>query len=380
MATGQMSMLRHFLTANQPLLITGKPGTGKTFTIYDEVVRKQGGFLITVLGSVREPTDIAGYPYKTQDSGVKIDAPHYAKMAIDALQSGNYPLVAIFFDELRRVVPAVQAALLRVVLERVVGDVQLPQEIRMIAASNSSTDGGWPLESALANRMGHVSWDVDPELWKMGMTSGEFRPLAPMSPEAMAQLGSERSYIASFINARSDMLLDYPNDEEKRDGAWPSPRSWDMAAHVLSTAPQDDRNLRLNIIAASVGMNAAVQFVEWLNAADLPSAEDVLSGKVTDIVDLPRPDRTYAIVSNAIGYAMRKLNDPATTNAFDMAESAWRVLANANDHGAADIATAFIHKLYEVVVECPHRDLNDKANDGEYMSKFQPILEAAGLM
>lgn len=376
----QMDMMRHFLKANQPLLVTGKPGTGKTFTIYDEIVKKQGGFLITVLGSVREPTDIAGYPYKTQDSGVKIDAPHYAKLAVEALESGNYPIVAIFFDELRRVVPAVQAALLRVFLERAVGDVQLPQAIRMIAASNPSTDGGWPLESALANRMGHIKWDIDPDAWKMGMTAGEFRPLAPMDDASMQRLGTERSFVASFMNARSDMLLQYPDDEEKRDGAWPSPRSWDMAAHVLSTAEPSDRNLRLNIIASSVGMDAAVQFVEWLNAADLPSAEDVLSGKVTDIVDLPRPDRTYAIVSNAIGYAMRKLNDASTTNAFEISEAAWRVLSEVNDKGAADISSAFIHKMYEVTVSCPHPGLLDKANDGAYMAKFQPILQAAGLL
>lgn len=379
MATQQMQLLRHFLKANQPILITGQPGTGKTFTMYDEVVKRQGGYLITVLGSVREPTDIAGYPYKTQDSGVKIDAPFYAREAMAALDSGKYPLVVVFFDEIRRTVPAVQAALLRVMLERVVGDVQMPKEIRMVAASNPSTDGGWPLESALANRMGHVSWDIDPELWKLGMSSNDFRTLAPMDKASLDNLGTERALIASFINARTDMLIAYPANEEARDGAWPSPRSWDMAAHVLSTVDKTDRNLRLDVIASSVGMDAAVQFLEWLDAADLPTPQDVLNGKVTQIVDLARPDRTYAIVANSLGYAMRRLNDPTITEplAEATAEAGWQVLAKVNDGGAADIATAFVVKFYDTVRECKW-SLTDKAQDGAYMSRFGAILKAAG--
>jgi MoxR-like ATPase len=375
----QDKMLDHFLKANQPLLITGSPGTGKTFSIYDTVVRKMGGFLITVLGSTREPVDIAGYPYKTQDSGVKIDAPHYAKVAIQAIESGKYPIVAIFFDELRRVVPAVQAALLRVFLERAVGDVQLPQEIRMLAASNPSSDGGWALESALANRMGHVQWDIDTEAWKMGMIANEFRTLAPLPAGAMDNLGRERGLIAAFISARSDLLLAYPENEELRDGAWASPRSWDMAAHVLTTVPEDDRSTRLDIIAATVGMPNAVQFLEWLDAADLPTAEDVISGKFTDIVDLARPDRTFAIISNAVGYIMRHLNDAATTNAKELTEAGWRILANANNAGAADISAAFIGKLYEVAKSCSHDVGDDITNNAEYMRQFRPLLEAAGL-
>lgn len=377
--TQQIELLRHFLDANQPILITGKPGTGKTFTVYDEIVKKQGGFLITVLGSVREPTDIAGYPYKTQDSGVKIDAPHYAKVAMEAVESGKYPIVAIFFDELRRVNPAVQAALLRVFLERAVGDVQLPQEIRMLAASNPATDGGWPLESALANRMGHVLWDIDVDGWKEGMSANEFRVLAPMSVSNLDKLGAERALIASFINARSDMLLTYPREEELRDGPWPSPRSWDMSAHVLTSVDPKNRSLRLDVIAASVGMDAAVQFVEWLDAADLPTPEDVLNGVAQNIVDLSRPDRTYAIVNNTIAYVMRKLNDPTTINAKQLAMAAWKLLADVNDGGAADIATAFVVKFYEIARDCPH-DVDNMTTQNSYMARFVPVLTAAGMI
>ena len=42
----------------------------------------------------------------------------------------------LFLDELTTAPPAVQAAMLRVVLERAVGDLALPREIRIVAAAN----------------------------------------------------------------------------------------------------------------------------------------------------------------------------------------------------------------------------------------------------
>lgn len=375
-----INLMRHFLKANIPFVITSKPGAGKTSAIQAEVEDVQGGKVITVLGSVREPTDIVGMPYRGEN-GVLIAAPQWANEAIAAYESGNYPLVVVFFDELRRVVPAVQNALLRVMLERVVGDKALPKEIRMVAASNPSTDGGWPLESALANRLGHISWSVNPDEWRMGMISGDYRPLAPMPRELMDRLNIESASIAAFIGTRADMLAVYPENEEKRDGAWPSPRSWHMAAHVLAGVAPTERATRLDIIASCVGTDAAVQYLEWLDAADLPPTEDVISGKFTQIVDPYRPDRTYAITANAIAYVIRTLNstDTLPSVAEAVAEAGWRILAAVNDGGAADIATSFIPKLYTVSRDCPHYVGHDRALDAQYMSKFRPLLEAAGM-
>src|SRR5207248_8810483 len=47
----------------------------------------------------------------------------------------------LFLDELTTAPPAVQAAMLRVVLERVVGDVTLPPAVRVVAAANPPRAG-----------------------------------------------------------------------------------------------------------------------------------------------------------------------------------------------------------------------------------------------
>src|SRR5262249_29844746 len=55
----------------------------------------------------------------------------------------------LFLDELTTAPPAVQAAMLRVVLERAVGDVELPAAVRVVAAANPAGQAadGWELAS-----------------------------------------------------------------------------------------------------------------------------------------------------------------------------------------------------------------------------------------
>lgn len=370
---GQRELLRHYLAANQPVVQTGIPGIGKTFGVEDEIVHQRHGYLVTVIGSIREPSDIAGWPYRTPD-GVKLDAPYYAKLATQAYESGDYPIVAIHFDELRRVVPATQNAILRVFLERVVGDVQLPAEIRMLASSNSASDGGWPLESALANRLGHIDVQVDHDLFQRGFITNSFRLLAPMEPTYTERLAGERAGIAAFLKHRSDLLLDYPKDDERRDGPWPSPRSWDMAAHVLSTTDPSERNLRLNVIATAVSTPVAVEYLNWQEAQDLPDPAEVLSGKVKDIVDQARPDRTYAIFSAALSLAFTALESKEAGKAQKSWDDGWKLISRVKQSGAADIAGAFVPEFYHRGEGSSHK-LRDP--DAE-ISEFADLLERAG--
>ena len=70
----------------------------------------------------------------------------------------------LFLDELSTAPPAVQAALLRVVLERRVGALQLPAgAVRIVAAANPRVGAadGWELSPPLANRFVHLYWMHD---------------------------------------------------------------------------------------------------------------------------------------------------------------------------------------------------------------------------
>src|SRR4029453_7190258 len=106
--------------ARVPVLLWGSPGTGKT-----SVVRALGESLgwpvEVVIGSIREPADFAGLPV-VADGAVEMAPPAWARRLFEAGEG------LLFLDELTTAPPAVQAAMLRVVLERVVGDLALTRE------------------------------------------------------------------------------------------------------------------------------------------------------------------------------------------------------------------------------------------------------------
>ena len=90
----------------------------------------------------------------------------------------------LFLDELSTAPPAVQAALLRVVLERIVGDLTLPTDVAVVAAANPPEQAadGWDLSAPLANRLCHLNWDIDPRAVADGLAGGWAPPPVPALP------------------------------------------------------------------------------------------------------------------------------------------------------------------------------------------------------
>src|SRR3984885_1975060 len=116
------------ISAGVPVLLWGSPGTGKTSAVLG-LAERSGWPCEVVIGSIREPTDFGGLPVVVEGE-VRLAPPSWAKRLVAA----GYGL--LFLDELTTAPPAVQAAMLRVVLERVVGDLVLPEDVRVVAAAN----------------------------------------------------------------------------------------------------------------------------------------------------------------------------------------------------------------------------------------------------
>jgi MoxR-like ATPase len=125
------------VAARVPVLLWGAPGTGKT-----SAIRAMAGAMDlpceTVIASIREPSDFAGLPIVVGGE-VRFAPPAWARRLAEAGRG------VLFLDELSTAPPAVQAALLRVVLERAVGDLTLPDEVAVVAAANPPEQAadGW---------------------------------------------------------------------------------------------------------------------------------------------------------------------------------------------------------------------------------------------
>jgi MoxR-like ATPase len=221
--------------ARVPALLWGGAGLGKSSAV-QEMAAAAGLLCETVIASIREPSDFAGLPIVTEGGKTVSFAPPSWAERLSSAGGG-----VLFLDEISTAPPAVQAALLRVVLERTVGDLALPDEVSVVAAANPPEQAadGWDISPPLANRFCHLDWDLQASEWADGILAGFRQPAVPVLPaeRMQAEVIAARATVGAFVGARPQLLHAHPGNEAASGRAWPSPRSWDMAARLLAAAP-----------------------------------------------------------------------------------------------------------------------------------------------
>ncbi|GLZ05162.1 ATPase AAA [Actinomadura sp. NBRC 104412] len=328
----QLEALALAVTANLPVLLWGEPGIGKSAGM-EQLAAGLDLPLETVIASVHEPSDFAGLPIIGDDpasTGVPMAPPDWAVR----LASAGRGLV--FFDELSSAPPAVQAALLRVVLERRVGSLALPEPVRVVAAANppSSAADGWHLSPPLANRFVHLRWTHEPRTVARGMAGTWPSVSIPVVDPAKATgaVARARGAISGFLTARPGLAHHLPADAEARGGPWPSPRTWEMALRLLAVGYATDASpegLSAAIVGA-IGDGAGIELLSYLEALDLPDPNRVLANP--DAFKLPkRGDRQLAFLTSVVA----AVQGDVTRRRW---EAGWEVLAKAVDAGVPDVA------------------------------------------
>jgi len=358
------------VAANVPVLLWGAPGTGKT-SVIKAMAAAAGLRCETVIASIREPADFAGLPI-VRNAGGANGATGYPQVAFAppswavALSEAGEGLV--FFDEISTAPPAVQAALLRVVPERTVGDLTLPDAVAVVAAANPPEQAadGWELSPPLANRFCHLDWPVDARTVAEGFAGGwqTPRPQA-ITPGWEEQISIIRSWIAGFITVRPTLALAVPDDAAGAGRAWPSPRTWDMAARLYAAAQGADAGELATslLVRGCIGPGPGVEFLTWLAESDLPDPEAVLADP--DSFVLPdRGDRQYAVLAS-IAAAV------AGNATADRWERGWRAFGRAGLM-APDVAAAAARTLA--------RARPAGAPVPPEVTAFLPLLKDAGLV
>ena len=325
------------LAAGVPVLLWGDPGTGKTHTI-EAFARRCGWRTVSVIASIHDPTDFAGLPVRT-DAGVVFEPPAWAKRAAQLNATS-----LVFFDEVNTATPATQNALMRVVLEGRVGDLELGQGVRFAAAANppAQNSAAWDLSAPLANRFAHLSWPVSFEDWKAGYLGGwpDPEPL-DIDPAAVDPYSRElvRLLQASFLATRPALVCEVPDNATPPRG-WPSPRSWERLAECLAIADTvgvtDD--VRLVVACALIGDGAAAEYLAYLRNLDLPDPADLLAHPAR-FGELQRSDQQFAALDAVVAAAAA---DPKRW------QDAFKVCIVAAGCGAPDVAASAAMRLADI--------------------------------
>lgn len=327
----QLEALTLAVSADLPVLLWGEPGIGKTAAL-TQLATTLDLPLTTVIASVHEPSDFSGLPVLGDDpatDGVPMAPPDWAVRLVRAGRG------LLFLDELSTAPPAVQAALLRLVLERRVGALALPPGVRIVAAANprSSAADGWELSPPLANRFVHLTWTHDPDVVVRGLGGTWPRAVLPaldggVLPEAVA---FARRAVCGLLGARPALVHQLPSTEARRGGAWPSPRSWDMALCLtaFATAAGVSRDVLSLLVRGTVGDGPGLELLSYLDRMDLPDPEDLLADPAH--AELPERGDLRQAALDAVVAAVRA--HPGR----ERWDAAWTLLARAASTGAPDL-------------------------------------------
>ena len=318
--------------SGRPLLVWGKPGCGKTASIR-AYAKSRGIHVEELIAAIREPSDFLGLP-QVIEGQTRFCPPDWA------VRLAEKPGI-LFLDELSTAPPAVQAALLRVALERHVGDLALHEKTWVVAAANPTecSAGGFELAAPLANRFLHVEFPLDAADWTEQFPSYWGKPPASDTSEYR----NARAAIASFIRRRPDLLHALPEDPEQRQRAWPSPRSWDYGAQILASIGSYRSAEASELLAAAVGATAAAECCVYLRDLDLPAPEEILQAG-SQWRRLKRLDQDWAALSAMVAYV---LSNPSKQNW----EAAWNVLVAVSKQSGADVAIVAARTLKRLAEE-----------------------------
>ncbi|MFF8481810.1 AAA family ATPase [Streptomyces antibioticus] len=327
----QLEALTLAVAADLPVLLWGEPGIGKTAAL-TQLATELELPLTTVIASVHEPSDFSGLPVVGDDpaeQGVPMAPPEWAVRLVRAGRG------LLFLDELSTAPPAVQAALLRLVLERRIGSLRLPPGVRIVAAANprSSAADGWELSPPLANRFVHLHWAHDHEVVVRGLGGVWPRATLPrLDPDRLPEaVDFARRAVCGLLAARPTLVHRLPSAETRRGGPWPSPRSWDMTLSLIAfaTAAGSSREVLSMLVRGTVGDGPGLELLASVDRMDLPDPESVLADPAG--AELPeRGDLRQAVLDGVVA-AVRGRPDRARWDA------AWAVLVRALETGAPDL-------------------------------------------
>lgn len=282
--------IRSSIRTGRPLFIWGKPGVGKSKIVAAEC-EALGFDVIDWRLCLMDSVDLRGVP-SVVDGRTRWNPPAELPDAISA-KNKRKPLVILFDEYMQGEIPTVNASS-SLVLDRMLALYRLPDDVRMIAASNRIEDRASTqrVPTHIANRFDHATMEVDAQEWVSWAKTGGIDPR-----------------VIAFIKYRPTLLHVF--DPASKEVAFASNRSWEFLSDKLKDLEQVgdlakmEHAEKAENFAGNVGIAQGTEFAGFL--AILHQLIDIDSILLSpDKAGVPQdPSVLYALV-----YALLDRTDP----------------------------------------------------------------------
>jgi hypothetical protein len=199
----------------------------------------------------------------------------------------NKPVI-VMLDEIGKAMKAVKNVLLTLMLEKRIGDVQLPEGSIVFGTTNLSTDGvGDSLEAHARNRVCFVTvrkphagfngdGSVDSDSWGAWALDND------IAPEIIAWVKQFPQSLESYTDkAQSDNPYIF-NPTRAGQTAFVTPRSLEKASHIAKKRPMLGESVTISALAGTIGESAARDMQAFFTVVDkLPTWDAIMQSPDT---------------------------------------------------------------------------------------------------
>lgn len=363
----------------------GPPGGGKTAK-KKALARAMKAQLEITIPSVREPSDYFGLNIPVEGNGLKVEPPGWAVRAANAAKAGKPSWV--LHDEISTAAPAVQAALLRVMLEGVVGELHM-DGVKQFAAANppDQAAGGWEMALPLANRFTHLIAPTPSSKewtdWLLGESKADEEAAALADRFDLAEwekcFERAKALFAGFLrHFRTTVWEDPAKVQGRFPMAYCTPRTMEGAVRLYATCLHLDSLDRAEpLLSGTVGESVATKFLAWVREADLPDPEALLAKPESWKPDPNRDDRTFAVLTAvAVAATDKSYKDKKYLERW---VAAWKVIDKTISATSSKDLVIIAGRKLAARENRPKEGLKDQTVRNT-VSKLADVIQASGLM
>lgn len=279
-----ITFLITMLVANQPTMIWGQPGVGKS-----DAATLVGRILEYIYHDIRpltmERIDLLGIPFVEVIEDTNIT--RWAHPGLLPRQNSNAKHL-INIEEITSAKNDMQSSLFQLVLNRACGEYKLPEGARIIACGNRVNDRGvvYKMPTPLASRFLHVELVPSVSDWVEWALDNDIDP--------------DVIFFIRFIDQSALNRFDPKSSE----AAYPCPRTWEQVSRVKPHVQNLPPDLQRTAYIGSVGEAIGSDFYSFLDVKDdIPDIRHIMTDPTTARIP-PQPSTQVLLCSSLL----RKIN------------------------------------------------------------------------
>jgi hypothetical protein len=265
--------------ANLSVFLKGSPGTAKT-ALVRQFADEAGMELVPIHAPLTDLLDIKGVISTKGDEARFLPLSMWPKVTDDP--------VVVLIDELPQCVPAIQNAFSQLLIDKKMGDIELPRGSLVIATGNRKEDKAAThnVPSHVVNRVLHIEVDRSNEDFFSWALANSIEP-----------------EIVAFGHFKPECVYNF--DPKDSQNPYATYRSWEFVSEILKAKPP--RELIAELVAGVVGKGVAAEFLAYRRMyRDLPDPKEILAAPT--VAAVPTDSGTLYAISTALASIIDKDN------------------------------------------------------------------------